>query len=712
MDTANAPTLLQRLARSSDLVIPFMLVLSVVMLIVPLPAGLIDFFVALSLSLSLMTILVAMNVLRPLEFSVFPTWILMITLFRLSLNVSTTRSILINPQDAPDMVRTFGQWVVGGDVIVGIVIFAILVVVNYIVIANGAQRIGEVAARFTLDAMPGKQMAIDAELTNGLIDEKEARQRRKDVGREADYYGAMDGASRFIKGEAIAGIVITLINIAAGFIMGMVRHGMSAGQAFETYTQLTVGDGLVSQLPALMMSVATGLLVTNAAGDMNIGASLMQQLGRQPTAILVSGGLLAMIGLLPGMPKLFMWPLAAALIFAGRQLGQQVAQVRVAEEARQAAELQEGRPGEGGAASAAAAPEPGSPEAIMELLAVDTLELELGYSLIPLVDAQQEGDLLSRIRNLRRQLALELGIVIPAIRIRDNIQLKPQEYIIRLRGSGITRYELQVDRLLAIQTGEADSNLGGTPTTDPAFGLPARWIAEGQRGQAELAGYTVVDPTSVLTTHLTETIRSRAGELLDREAVKGLLDKLRERQPVVVNELVPQVLGLGDIQRVLRRLLLEGVSIRDLGTILEALADAAPLSKDLDYLVEQVRLALARQITQSLDNGDGVVRVFTTSLEVEEAIQAQMQASMGTGGRPLAPATLDAMLTAFRQCAERAQELGVRPVLVCYPRSRTFLRRLVEKEFPRTAVISYAEVTPDVRMEAIGMLEVAQLHAV
>jgi len=462
-------------------------------------------------------------------------------------------------------------------------------------------------------------------------------------------------------------------------------------------------------LPALMMSVATGLLVTNAAGDMNVGASLIKQLGRQPTAILVSGWVLFGIGLIEGMPKLFMWPLAALMIYAGTRLGKTVRETARLEEQKAEAEK---LLGPGGAAPVEAVPEPGSPEAIMELLAVDTLELELGYSLIPLVDAQQEGDLLTRIRNLRRQLALELGIVIPAIRIRDNIQLKPQEYIIKLRGSAIARYELQVDRLLAIQTGEASEHLGGTETIDPAFGMPARWIAEGQRGQAELAGYTVVDPTSVLTTHLTETIRSRGGELLDREAVKGLIDKLREQKPVVVTELIPQVLGMGDVQRVLKRLLSEGVSIRDLGTILETLADAAPLSKDLDYLVEQVRLGLARQITQGLDNGDGMVRVFTTSLEVEEAIQAQMQASMGQGGRPLAPETLDAILTAFRTCTERAQELGIRLVLVCYPRSRTFLRRLVEKEFPRTAVISYAEVTPDVRMEAIGMLEVSQLHAV
>ncbi|HYE78146.1 MAG TPA: flagellar biosynthesis protein FlhA [bacterium] len=708
MDTTAARPFLFRLTRSTDLVIPAMLVLSVVMLVVPLAPALIDFFIALSLSLGLVTILIAMNVLRPLEFSVFPTWILMVTLFRLSLNVSTTRSILLRA-DAGHIVDTFGQWVIGGDAVVGIVIFSILVVVNFVVIANGAQRIGEVAARFTLDAMPGKQMAIDAELTNGLIDETQARERRRTLEREADYFGAMDGASRFIKGEAIAGIIIVLINIAAGFVIGMLRHGMGAAESFTTYTQLTVGDGLVSQLPALMMSVATGILVTNAASDHNVGASLLKQMALQPRAIQFTGFIMMILGFLPGMPKLFMWPLGIVLMVVGYRaevaLGQAVGTAGGGSELPAVAH---------GTATAEAAPgpEPGSPEATYDLLALETMELELGYSLIPLVDAQQEGDLLGRIRNLRRQLALELGVVIPAIRIRDNIQLRPQEYVIKLRGSQVARFELLVDRLLAIQTGEPSPSLTGIETRDPAFGLPALWVAEGQRSTAEMAGYTVVDPTSVITTHLTEVIRGRAAELLDREAVKALLDKLKDRSPVVVNELIPGVMGMGEIQRVLRRLLEEGVSIRDLGGILEALADAAPLSKDPDYLVEQVRLALARQITQALDNGDGVVRVFTTSLEIEEAIQAQLQAGLGTGGRPLAPEMLDAILDALRACAARAQELGVRPVLVCYPRSRTFLRRLAEREFPRAAVLSYSEVTPDVRMEAIGMLEVPQLHAV
>ncbi|MEO7995624.1 MAG: flagellar biosynthesis protein FlhA, partial [bacterium] len=527
MDTTAPRPWISRFGQMTDMVIPAMLVLTVIMLVVPLPSGLIDFFVALSLSLSLITILVAMNILKPLEFSVFPTWILMVTLFRLSLNISTTRSILLNPAGAPAMVKTFGQWVVGGDVVVGIVIFAILVVVNYIVIANGAQRIGEVAARFTLDAMPGKQMAIDAELTNGMIDEVVARKRRNTLEREADYFGAMDGASRFIKGEAIAGIIITLINIAAGFVIGMVRHGLSPAQSFATYTQLTVGDGLISQLPALMMSVATGLMVTNAAGDANVGTNLLKQVGRQPQAIRFAGFILAIIGVLPGMPKLFIWPLAGLMIWGGIRLGEDERKVLAREAAEELAAEAAGLAGP----ETAPPPEPGSPEAIMELLAVETLELDLGYSLVPLVDAHLEGDLMSRVRNLRRQLALELGFVVPAIRMRDNIQLKPQEYVIKMRSTAIARAELQVDRLLAIQTGEA-ADLQGTPTIDPAFGLPAVWISETQRSIAEMSGYTVVDPTSVLTTHLTEVIRSHAGDLVDRETVKGLVDKLRERQPV------------------------------------------------------------------------------------------------------------------------------------------------------------------------------------
>ncbi|HDS29528.1 MAG TPA: flagellar biosynthesis protein FlhA [Firmicutes bacterium] len=679
-----------RIFRQKDVLFPLMALISVVMMVIPFPTTALDFFIAISLTAAFITILLAISINDPLEFSVFPTWILMMTVFRIALNVSTTRSIL-SVAEAGNIIETFGSWVTRGNYVVGAVIFLILVAVNYIVIANGTQRIGEVAARFTLDAMPGKQMSIDADLTNGLISEDEARTRRAKLEQEADYYGAMDGASRFVKGDAIVGIIITLVNIGAGFIIGMAMMKMSASEAVQTYTRLTIGDGLVSQLPALLMSVATGIMVTNAASDKNVSINIIEQIGNKPRSIMFASGAIALLALVPGMPKILLFTIAAVVYLVGNTI------MKTRERETEAEKVKKER--------TEARPSKETPEDVIKGLSVDPMQIEIGFSLVPMVDTKEEGDLLDRITIIRKQIANELGIVMPPIRIRDNIQLRPSEYVVKIRGNTVASYELMTDRLLAINPGTAEEELLGIEAKEPAFGYPAYWITESDRPRAESLGYTIVDPTSVMATHLTEIIRSHADEFLDRQNMQALIDHIKEDNPVVVNELLPDTLGLGDILKVCRNLLSERISIRDLVTILETIADHIGLTKDPDLLTEYVRAAFSRQITRKILSGEKDVKVITLAPSLENLLESSLRQTAAGQYPVLAPDSYTRLMDSLVKLARQVRERGIRPVLLVGPRLRLPMARLVGDLMKDITVVSYAEIVPDVKIESVGVLE-------
>ncbi len=682
--------IIARFLKARDFVFPVVVLLAVVMLIIPFPPLMLDLFIAFALSAAFVTILLAISITDPLEFSVFPTWILVATVFFLGLNVSTTRSIL-SIADAGLIVNTFGNVVTGGNLVVGAVIFVIIVAVNFIVIANGTQRIGEVGARFTLDAMPGKQMSIDADLTNGLITEDEARERRRKLEQEADYYGAMDGASRFIKGYAIVGILITLVNIGAGFIIGMAQNGLSAGESAQIYTRLTIGDGLQSQLPALLMSVATGIMVTNAASDKNVSVNIIEQIANQPKAIMMAGGALFLVAMVSGMPKLLLIPMAAIMYFIGIRISSVSDRVKKETETKRQADI------------ATQAKE--TPEEVLSTMGVDPMQIEIGFSLVPLVDTQTEGDLLDRITIIRKQIANEMGIVIPPIRIRDNIQLKPSEYVVKIRGNIVARNELMTERLLAINPGTAEDELTGILTTEPAYGYPAYWITEEDRPRAEALGYTIVDPVSVLATHLTEIIRSSADEFLDRQNLQALIDRLKEDFPVVVDELLPDVLGLGDILRVCKNLLAERISIRDLLVIFETIADHIGLTKDPDLLTEYVRAALSRSITKKIQSEEGEVRVITLAPGVEILLEGSLRQTAAGQYPVLAPDVYTKFMGELVRMSNAVRDRGLRPVLLVGPKIRLPVARLLGEAIKDLSVVSYAEIVPDTKIESVGVLE-------
>jgi flagellar biosynthesis protein FlhA len=682
--------IIARFLKARDFVFPVVVLLAVVMLIIPFPPFMLDLFIAFALSAAFVTILLAISITDPLEFSVFPTWILVATVFFLGLNVSTTRSIL-SIADAGLIVNTFGNVVTGGNIVVGAVIFVIIVAVNFIVIANGTQRIGEVGARFTLDAMPGKQMSIDADLTNGLITEDEARERRRKLEQEADYYGAMDGASRFIKGYAIVGILITLVNIGAGFIIGMAQNGLSAGESAQIYTRLTIGDGLQSQLPALLMSVATGIMVTNAASDKNVSVNIIEQITNQPKAIMMAGVALFLVAMVSGMPKLLLIPMAAAMYFIGIRISSVSDRVKKETETKRQAEI------------ATRAKE--TPEEVLSTMGVDPMQIEIGFSLVPLVDTQTEGDLLDRITIIRKQIANEMGIVIPPIRIRDNIQLKPSEYVVKIRGNIVARNELMTERLLAINPGTAEDELTGILTTEPAYGYPAYWITEDDRPRAEALGYTIVDPVSVLATHLTEIIRSSADEFLDRQNLQALIDRLKEDYPVVVDELLPDVLGLGDILRVCKNLLAERISIRDMLVIFETMADHIGLTKDPDLLTEYVRAALSRSITKKIQSEEGEVRVITLAPGVEILLEGSLRQTAAGQYPVLAPDVYTKFMEELVRMSNAIRDHGLRPVLLVGPKIRLPVARLLGEAIKDLSVVSYAEIVPDTKIESVGVLE-------
>ncbi len=678
--TGNQPFLL-KITKHSDIVLAVMLVGIIGLLVLPLPPTILDFLLAFNITLALVVLLVTMYITRPMELSVFPGLLLILTLFRLSLNVASTRLILGSAY-AGEVIESFGNFVVAGNYVVGFIIFAILVIIQFVVITKGAGRIAEVAARFTLDAMPGKQMAIDADLNAGLITEEAARKRREMISAEADFHGAMDGASKFVRGDAIAGILITIINVIGGFIIGTVQMGMSITDALKTYTILTVGDGLVSQIPALIIATSAGILVTRAASDSNLGKDLTRQITTYPRAIFVASAMLFLFGMIPGLPTMpFMLLGGVTGVIAYSAMKSIKTELDEAEEA--------------------AGDAPAPPERIEDFLRVDTLEVEIGYGLIPLVNSAQGNDLLDRISIIRRQIAAELGIIVPAIRIRDNVGLRPNEYQIKIRGVSMASSELYHGQLLAINPGTITNPIAGMATTEPAFELPAIWIEENQRQIAEKRGYTVVEPTAVLATHLTEIIKSHAAEFLTRQEVSKLVENIKADHQSLIDELIPGLLNIGQIQHVLQNLLDERIPIKDLGTILETLADYAPSVKETDILAEYVRQSLARSISSLYINDDGKMKVATLDGEIEKLISESIQNTKQGILAVLPPEIAQRIIGEISETTEEMSIAGYTPLLLAGPNVRLALRRLISAALPKVAVISFNELIPNIEVESI-----------
>ncbi|AOH48493.1 MAG: flagellar biosynthesis protein FlhA [Centipeda sp. (in: firmicutes)] len=675
--------------RYSDVLIAVAIVTIVIMMIIPLPTMVLDVLICLNITIALLVVMSAIYNVEALDLSVFPSLLLITTLFRLALNISSTRLILLDGF-AGEVITAFGNFVVGGNAVVGFIVFVILVIVNFIVITKGSERVAEVSARFTLDAMPGKQMAIDADLNQGAITDAEAKRRREKVQRESDFFGAMDGASKFVKGDAIAAIVIMIINISGGFVIGMLQRDMDAAQALQTYTLLTVGEGLVAQIPALLISTATGIIVTRSAAEGNLGGDLVKQLFRNARIFMILTGVLLFLAIMPGLPGVPFTVLAAICgliawnLYRGQAVEQEVQQVEQKAKAKKEAT---------------------TPENIVSLLQVDPMELEIGYSLIPLVDTGQGGDLLDRIVMIRRQCALELGLVVPTIRIRDNIQIKPNAYIIKLKGIEIARGELMLDHYLAMNSGTVFEEVPGIETTEPAFGLPALWISEHEREQAELNGYTVVDAVSVLATHLTEIIKQHAAEILGRQETQNLLDNLQKTNGALVDEVVPNLLSVGEVQKVLANLLHERISIRDMSTILEVLADYGTATKDTDVLTEYVRHAMARHITQQ-NVQNGVLPCITLDPAIENKIAGSVQRTEHGSYVSLDPDSMQKLLMALQEELKKLTDQGYQPIVLTSPTVRPYFRNLVERSIAGLIVLSHAEIEQNVEIQILGVVRI------
>ena len=678
---------LKTLLRHADLLAAVAVVLVVVMMLVPLPAPLLDLLITINIGSALVILITTMYVPRALDFAAFPSLLLLTTLLRLAINVSVTRLILLHGE-AGGVIHAFGSFVVGGNVLVGLVVFLILVVIQFVVITNGSGRVAEVAARFTLDAMPGKQMAIDADLNAGQITDDEARNRRDQIAREADFYGAMDGASKFVKGDAVAGILIVGINLLGGMAVGMLQHGMSFSEAVQTYPLLTIGDGLAAQIPALLISTAMGIIVTRSTSDADLGSDISGQILKQPRSLMIAGGVILGMAIVPGLPKLPFLIIGGGFFMLGRTM---MAHHRATKLADAQAALVE-RP---------AAP---SGDAAEGALAIDPLELTIGFGLVPLVDQQAGGHLLARVRVIRRQIAADLGMVISPVRIHDDVTLDSHEYAIKARGSEVARDRIVPGHKLAIDPGDATPGISGIPTVEPAFGLPAVWIDEGAQAEAEALGYTVVDPESVIVTHLTETIRRHAADLLTRQETRQLLETLKESNLAAVEEVVPDKLGVGEVQRVLQALLREGVSIRDLGTILEAIGDRAAFTRDPSILAEYARQALARTITSGYMDGEQTLRAISLDPGLEQEIADSVSHTQEGEYLAMDPDRAQALVGSLVGEVEQATGLGARPVLICSSRIRRHVRRLIEQSLPQLPVVSYNEILPGVRVETTGVV--------
>ena len=683
------------ITRNTDVVMGIATMCILMVMIIPVPPMLLDLFLTFNITLALMILLVGMYVMKPMEFSAFPSILLLSTLFRLSLNIASTRLILLRgdagTQAAGKVIMAFGSFVVGGNYLVGLIVFIILVVVNFVVITKGAGRIAEVAARFTLDAMPGKQMSIDADLNAGLIDDQEARQRREQIARESEYYGAMDGANKFVRGDAIAGIIITLINIVAGFAIGVFQNGMSFSEAAQNYTLLTVGDGLVSQVPALIISTAAGIVVSRAGSEKNLGTEIGSQLFVNPRALGVAAAILFAFGIIPGLPTLPFFILA--LLVGG------LAYLLLHSSRQQSAEQ---------AAAVAADPSEAadqSAESFRPLPPVDILALEIGYGLIALVDGEQDGELLDRIKSIRRQIAQEIGIVVPSIHIQDNMQLRPGEYRIKLKGNEIARGDLMLNHYLAMNPGNADDSVVGIATSEPTYGIDALWIKARAREDAIAKGYTVVDLSTVMTTHLSDIIRRHAHELLGRQEVQGLLDALKETHPKVVDELVPAHLSLGGVVRILQNLLSEQVSIRDFLTIVEAMADWAPTVKQLDTLTEYVRQALARSITGQYASPEGGLIAVSLGQSAEQRIAESIQHTDQGDYLAIDPQTAQRLMRRLADRLDQFAQRNAQPLVLCSGQIRSQFKKLVDRFIPNLVVLAYEEILPTVKIQSIGVVE-------
>jgi flagellar biosynthesis protein FlhA len=679
-------TRFKQLFGRSDVMAALGLVSILMIMIIPLPSIVLDLFLSMNITIALLILVISLYTIKASEFSIFPAILLTTTLFRLALNVASTRLILLHGDEGPgaagSVIQSFGQFVVGGNYVVGIVLFAILVLINFMVITKGAGRVAEVAARFTLDAMPGKQMAIDADLNAGLINEDEARERRKEISKESSFHGAMDGASKFVKGDAIAGIIITLINIGAGFVIGVVQKGMPMAEAAANYTILTVGDGLVGQIPALIISTAAGLLVTRTTGDKDFGSDLKNQFSNSSVALWVVSGILIIFALIPGLPFFPFLILSIALAVLAYQIdrSEKEEEETVVEQPELLPESRE--------------------ENYEEMLNVDMLQLEVGYGLIPFVDAAQDGELLNRIQSIRKQFAMNNGFIVPPVHIRDNLQLSPNQYTFSLKGVKVAGSEILPGHFMAMDPGMVTETIPGISTMEPAFGLPAIWITSDKKDRAQIAGYTVVDGTTVMATHVSEIIKQHSHELIGRQEVQGLLDNLAKTYPKLVEELVPAVLSLGTTLRVLQNLLKEGVSIRDLRTILETMADWAQTTQDTDVLTEYVRHALSRTISSDLA-ADGVIPVITLSKPAEDAVRNSIQHKETGSYLSIDPVIAQRILDSIGK-AVALFDSNSRPVLLSAPQIRPYVRNLTERYYPALAILSHNEITPNLKVRSLG----------
>lgn len=685
----NSPALsVQKLLGRKDMVLAFGLIVIVALLLVPLPAGIVDILVVVNLALSIGILLLTMYIKQPMEFSVFPTVLLLVTLFRLGINIRASYLILLEG-NAGSVISVFGNLIVGGNYVVGVVIFLILMIVQFVVINSGAGRVAEVSARFTLDAMPGKQLSIDADLNAGLIDETQARARRRAIESEADFYGAMDGASKFVKGDSIASIIILVVNILGGFVIGMVQKNMDAMTALQNYTLVTIGAGLAVQVPALLVSAASALIVTRSTSEESLGTDLFKQLSNF-SALSVGAVIMGVLVFVPGMPKL-------PFIFVGGGLGIAAFYVgRIKKKEQTMITTPEVLP----------ATEAETPEDMLELIVIDAMELEIGYSLIPLIDDEMPDNLLKRITGIRRQMMAEIGLVLPVVRIRDNLRLQPQAYRIKIRGQEIAHGELMLERLLAIPGSETDEELKGIETTEPAFGLPALWVTEGERGRAELMGYTVVNPVSVLSTHLTEVVRAHAAELLNRQTVQEMLNQLKSKSPASVDGVVPDLISLSDVLSVLRNLLKERVPIRDLGGILEVLANNSNITRDPAILAEAVRQSFANTISSQYRDETNTLHVFTLSPQLESALRSSLGSNENGVGFQIDASLAQTILTHTGEQMEKMASEGKLPVLLCPRELRLAFHKLVDLSLPNLVCMAFSEVSPGTRVKAHGMVEI------
>ena len=675
----------------ADMGIALYLLAAIIFFIVPIPSFLLDVMLTINIAIALIVLMNALFVTEVLDMSFFPTLLLFTTIFRISLNVSSTRLIL-NTGDPGNVVRTFGQFVGGNDLIIGAIIFVVMILIQLIVINKGSERVSEVTARFTLDAMPGKQMAIDADLNTGVISEKQARERRDKIQQESSFFGAMDGATKYVKGDATVGIIITLINLVGGLAMGMTRLGLSVGDAVNQYGILTIGDGLVSQIPSLLISLATGILVTKASKEADFGDTLLRQLFGIPKVLYIVGIVLIFLGITTPLETMLFVLMGAVFLVAGRSVEGNLSMEAIEEEVDMAEEQAE---------------EIRRPENVVSLLQVDPIELEFGYGIIPLADVNQGGDLLDRVVMIRRQIALELGTVVPIIRLRDNIQLNPNQYIIKIKGIQVTEGEILFDHYMAMNPGFVEEEISGIPTFEPSFHLPALWITEGQRERAESLGYTVVDPPSIIATHLTEVIRSHIDELLSRQDVQNLINNIKETQPTLVDDLIPKLLGVGEIQKILQNLLREGISIRDLLTIFETLADHAATTRDTDVLTEYARQSLKRAISSKYFPANEVTSVITLDPKIEQEIMGSVKQTEQGAYLTLDPERTKAIMASLETEVAKLENLGKNAIIITSPIVRMYFKKLTEDYFKDLIVVSYNEVESNIELQSVGMVSLS-----